>query len=259
MKQSQEARQRKTMPSNIHHHEQPPQKSLQIKQEDKFFSKLLSKESSRVNSSSRVLYYGGAPRAVPFQWESQPGTPIRDFASSDAGSSFPPLTPPPSYYSKLKSRRFMQSKNKDGHSKPKNVSSKSNIFPKINPNTKKPHHVSQSSSGSSTSSSSAWSTTSFSSPSVASASSTESKLNRRDSSCARSSPVHFRLEDANNNDNEEEEEEEDEEDMFELPVSKLRLGARRTFLLKLRSCYPVTNIKSTFLSIIGHGSGQGGV
>ncbi|KAI6670215.1 hypothetical protein NL676_005100 [Syzygium grande] len=248
MKQSQEARQRKTMPSNIHHHEQPPQKSLQIKQEDKFFSKLLSKESSRANSSSRVFYYGGA--------RSQPGTPIRDFTSLDAGSSFPPLTPPPSYYSKLKSRRFMQSKNIDGHSKPKNVSSKSNIFPKINPNTKKPHHVSQLSSGSSTSSSSAWSTTSFSSPSVASASSTESKLNRRDSSCARSSPVHFGLEDANNNNNEEEE---DEEDMFELPVSKLRLGARRTFLLKLRSCYPVTNIKSTFLSIIGHGSGQGGV
>ncbi|KAI3678569.1 hypothetical protein L6452_37865 [Arctium lappa] len=38
------------------------------------------------------VYYGGAPVAVPFKWESQPGTPrvrIRETA-------LPPLTPPPS-------------------------------------------------------------------------------------------------------------------------------------------------------------------
>lgn len=259
MKQSQGTATLREMLSNAHHDEQPPQKSLQIKQEDRFFSKLLSRESSRVDSSSRVFYYGGAPRAVPFRWESQPGTPIRDFASSDAGSSFPPLTPPPSYHSKLKSksRRFMQIKNVDGHFTPKKVSTKSNIFSKINQNTKKPQHVSQSSSGSSTSSSSTWSTTSFSSPSVASASSTESKFNRRDSSCARSPPVHFGLERANDHDDNGDDE--DEEDMFELPISAMRLGARRTFLLKLRSCYPVAKMKNTFCSILGHGSGQGSV
>ncbi|XP_030540476.2 YLP motif-containing protein 1-like, partial [Rhodamnia argentea] len=210
MRRSQETHQLKTMPRNVHRHERPPpppQKSLQIKQEDKFFSKLLSRESSRVNSSSRVFYYGGAPRAVPFQWESQPGTPIRDFAtSSHAASSFPPLTPPPSYYSKLKSRRFMQSKNVDGRSKPKKVSTMSNMFSKINHSTKKPRQVSQSPSVSSTSSSSTWSMTSFSSPSVASASSSmESKFNRRDLSGARSSLVHFGLEDAKDDGNNEEE------------------------------------------------------
>ncbi|XP_007033579.2 PREDICTED: uncharacterized protein LOC18602255 [Theobroma cacao] len=73
-----------------------PQKStLQIKQDDKFFSRLLSKENSVANPSFRV-YYGGVSGAVPFMWESQPGTPKYTF--SDA--SLPPLTPPPSYYSK---------------------------------------------------------------------------------------------------------------------------------------------------------------
>ncbi|KAF8009867.1 hypothetical protein BT93_J0755 [Corymbia citriodora subsp. variegata] len=259
MKQSRETTLR-AMLSDARRCEQPPpppQKSLQIKQEDSFFCKLLSRESSRVNSSSRVFYYGGAPRAVPFQWESQPGTPIRDFAepAADAGSSFPPLTPPPSFYSKLKSRRFMQSKNVDDQSKPKKCSSKSNVFSKINHNTKKTRHVSQSSSGSSTSSTSTWSTTSFSSPSVTSASSTESKFNRRDTSCARASPVHFGLEYADDHDDDEDE----EEDMFELPVSAMRLRERRTFLLKLRSFYPVAKMKSTFCFIMGNGSGQGSV
>ncbi|KAF8392435.1 hypothetical protein HHK36_022777 [Tetracentron sinense] len=49
-----------------------PQKALQIKQDDKFFSRLISKESTKANSSFRV-YYGDASGAVPFMWESQPG------------------------------------------------------------------------------------------------------------------------------------------------------------------------------------------
>ncbi|XP_021291457.1 uncharacterized protein LOC110422021 [Herrania umbratica] len=74
----------------------PPQKStLQIKQDDKFFSRLLSKENSVANPSFRV-YYGGVPGAVPFMWESQPGTPKYTFSDT----SLPPLTPPPSYYAK---------------------------------------------------------------------------------------------------------------------------------------------------------------
>ncbi|GFY83834.1 hypothetical protein Acr_03g0006080 [Actinidia rufa] len=71
-----------------------PQESLQIKQDDKFFSRLLSKESSMSNPSFKV-YYGGVSGSVPFLWESQPGTPKHALSHT----SLPPLTPPPSYYS----------------------------------------------------------------------------------------------------------------------------------------------------------------
>ncbi|XWS35391.1 hypothetical protein CRYUN_Cryun21dG0122400 [Craigia yunnanensis] len=73
--------------------------TLQIKLEDKFFSRLLSKENSVANPSFRV-YYGGVSGAVPFMWESQPGTPKYTFSDT----SLPPLTPPPSYYSKSNSK-----------------------------------------------------------------------------------------------------------------------------------------------------------
>ncbi|KAJ8491570.1 hypothetical protein OPV22_013291 [Ensete ventricosum] len=69
--------------------------SLQIKQGDEFYCRLLSKESSEANPSFRV-YYGVASGAVPFMWESQPGTPKHN--SSAAAAALPPLTPPPSYY-----------------------------------------------------------------------------------------------------------------------------------------------------------------
>ncbi|XP_002531322.3 uncharacterized protein LOC8269364 [Ricinus communis] len=72
----------------------PHQESLQIKENDKFFSRLLSKEASMANPSFRV-YYGGVTVAVPFMWESQPGTPKYSFCEA----TLPPLTPPPSYYS----------------------------------------------------------------------------------------------------------------------------------------------------------------
>lgn len=67
--------------------------SLSIKQDDKFFSRLVSKENSTSNPSFRV-YYGNVSGAVPFTWEIQPGTPKHKFS----GTSVPPLTPPPSYY-----------------------------------------------------------------------------------------------------------------------------------------------------------------
>ncbi|XP_028808629.1 uncharacterized protein LOC114763183 [Neltuma alba] len=63
--------------------------TLQIKQDDKFFCRLLSKETSISNPSFRVT-----PVAVPFLWESHPGTPKHPFSDL----SLPPLTPPPSYY-----------------------------------------------------------------------------------------------------------------------------------------------------------------
>lgn len=75
-----------------------PQKPFQlIKQDDKFLSRLLSKESSASNPSFRV-YYGGTPSSVPFMWETRPGTPKHPHFND----SLPPLTPPPSYYSSSK-------------------------------------------------------------------------------------------------------------------------------------------------------------
>ncbi|KAG0477014.1 hypothetical protein HPP92_013855 [Vanilla planifolia] len=62
-------------------------------QEDKFYSRLLSKESSASGPSFRV-YYGVAAGSVPFLWESRPGTPKHAMAAT----TLPPLTPPPSYY-----------------------------------------------------------------------------------------------------------------------------------------------------------------
>ncbi|KFK36929.1 hypothetical protein AALP_AA4G191000 [Arabis alpina] len=58
-------------------------------------SKIIVKESSQVNSSSRIYYYNGA--SVPFLWETRPGTPKHDLFSESF--RLPPLTPPPSYYS----------------------------------------------------------------------------------------------------------------------------------------------------------------
>ncbi|KAK3022931.1 hypothetical protein RJ639_046749 [Escallonia herrerae] len=46
-------------------------------------------------NSSLEVYYGGSSVAVPFTWESQPGTP--KFRSRD--TPLPPLTPPPSSHS----------------------------------------------------------------------------------------------------------------------------------------------------------------
>ncbi|QCE12009.1 uncharacterized protein LOC114184069 [Vigna unguiculata] len=61
---------------------------LEMKQDDKFFSRLLSKENSLSKPSFRMAV------AVPFVWESQPGTPKYTFSQN----TLPPLTPPPSYY-----------------------------------------------------------------------------------------------------------------------------------------------------------------
>ncbi|KAK4418860.1 hypothetical protein Salat_2298800 [Sesamum alatum] len=73
------------------------QKSFRIKHDDdKFLSRLLSKETSKSNPSFRVYYGDHVPSAVPFMWETRPGTPKH--TSSDNSYNIPPLTPPPSYY-----------------------------------------------------------------------------------------------------------------------------------------------------------------
>lgn len=58
-------------------------------------SKVVVKDNSQVNTSSRIYYYGGA--SVPFLWETRPGTPKHPLFSESF--RLPPLTPPPSYYS----------------------------------------------------------------------------------------------------------------------------------------------------------------
>ncbi|KAH7654030.1 hypothetical protein IHE45_19G118000 [Dioscorea alata] len=71
-------------------------KDLQINEDDKFFSKLLSKESSLANQSFRVT----VPGSVPFMWESQPGKS----KYTNLTTPLLPLTPPPSYYTKAESK-----------------------------------------------------------------------------------------------------------------------------------------------------------
>ncbi|KAL5710084.1 hypothetical protein ACHQM5_020691 [Ranunculus cassubicifolius] len=117
--------------------EAPQDSNLQIKQNDKFFSRLLSKETSVTNPSFRV-YYGGSSGTIPFVWESQPGTPKNK--SSD--TSLPPLTPPPSYQFNPK---------KDTTKKSSNFKLIHTIFPRLNG---KKSHVSPSYSASTSSSSS---------------------------------------------------------------------------------------------------------
>ncbi|ERN05413.1 hypothetical protein AMTRI_Chr08g209300 [Amborella trichopoda] len=73
--------------------EEVDQRKLEIRENDKFYNRLLSRDTSIRNSSFRV-YYGGATGSIPFNWESQPGTPKHSFTSD----KLPPLTPPPSYH-----------------------------------------------------------------------------------------------------------------------------------------------------------------
>lgn len=89
-----------------------------IKQEDdKFFSKLLSKEIP--DSSFRVYYNGALSGSVPFFWESQPGTPKHRLNEL----TVPPLTPPPSYH--LKSSNTTKG---SSSSSKKLLSAKSNLL-----------------------------------------------------------------------------------------------------------------------------------
>ncbi|CAD6334508.1 unnamed protein product [Miscanthus lutarioriparius] len=70
---------------------------LLVKQGSKLHAKMLSKEAAAqlAETSFRVYYPVASAGAVPFLWESQPGTPKNDSPSAVA---LPPLTPPPSYY-----------------------------------------------------------------------------------------------------------------------------------------------------------------
>ncbi|MED6163377.1 hypothetical protein PIB30_079327 [Stylosanthes scabra] len=136
---------------------------LQIKQDDKFFCRLLSKETSMSNPSFR--FSSSSSVNVPFVWESQPGTPKYKLFSEQ---SLPPLTPPPSY----QSTNNNNNNNKNALKKTKRNSSRSssNIFMALftKMSLKKiiipsPSPPSSSSSSLSSSSSSSWWTASDSS------------------------------------------------------------------------------------------------
>ncbi|KAG1338978.1 cell wall protein RBR3 [Cocos nucifera] len=199
-----------------------PQESLQIRQDDKFYTRLLSKESSLANPSFRV-YYGVATGSVPFLWETRPGTPKNTITTT----TLPPLTPPPSYYS---SPRIKSSKK----------SPKSNLIHTILPRLtlmRKAHappspSVSLSSSSVSSSSSS-FSPTGF----------TGTHHQRR-----RSASTRFSFSSGA-----------DDEDSVDdgSPTSTLCFGMRHAATGRLRGCHSVVTMKKALLSIVGHGSSQG--
>uniref|UniRef100_A0A0D9V7A7 Uncharacterized protein n=1 Tax=Leersia perrieri TaxID=77586 RepID=A0A0D9V7A7_9ORYZ len=76
-----------------------PQSPLRIKQDGKFYERLLAKERSAAASRSFRHYWAGEPGSVPFVWESHPGTPKVDASRRMAagGGAVPAITPPPSY------------------------------------------------------------------------------------------------------------------------------------------------------------------
>lgn len=197
-------------------HELPPPKFLQIKQDDKFFSRLLSKESSKGEASRRVLYYGGNSGSIPFMWESQPGTPKHTFSDN----SLPPLTPPPSYQLSTARMKAMQK-----HSKPSFFNS---IFPRVS--WKKSASKSASFSPSSLSNSSSSYSSSYSLPST--------PIN--------TSAIRFGLH----------EDDDHYDHMSTSPTSTLCFGAGIKCADKPGgSHHPMKNVmKKAFRSIVGHGT-----
>ncbi|KAL7136172.1 hypothetical protein ABFS83_10G011800 [Erythranthe nasuta] len=148
------------------------QKSFRIKHEDdKFFTRLLSKENSK--SSFRV-YYGDVSSAVPFTWETCPGTPKHHMNSSSSSDHnlMPPLTPPPSYFNNNNNLDNDSFKRNSSRSKillhnllrrmnPKKLPSSCHVAPT---SSSSPHDVISSSSISSLSSWSSSARSSFSDP-----------------------------------------------------------------------------------------------
>ncbi|XP_044509494.1 uncharacterized protein LOC123228237 [Mangifera indica] len=201
------------------------EKSLQIKQDDKFFTRIMSKEASVANSSS-MIYYGGASRSVPFMWESQPGTPKHQFSDT----ALPPLTPPPSYHSN--SKMILQKKvNKP---KPLNAICPSRFT--------KNSHVSPNSLSS-------WSCASFSSSSSWSSSrSINSNFQRRCISCSSRTRMHYNMDD-----------QEDHQGQGS-PTSTLCFGgAKAKSSNGGRARYSLANMKNAFFSIVvSHGSNHQG-
>ncbi|KAE8688833.1 SOS3-interacting protein 1 [Hibiscus syriacus] len=109
---------------------------------DDFFPRRSRREVHIVNLSSDDQFEGAAAAAVPFNWESEPGTPkvkCREIPR------LPPLTPPPSYFYSTPKRTVKH------HSKPKLLDT---FLPKRLRRKPRPQHSPVSSSPSSSASSS---------------------------------------------------------------------------------------------------------
>ncbi|KAL6841406.1 hypothetical protein ACP4OV_028924 [Aristida adscensionis] len=95
-----------------------PQSPLRITHDGEFYARLLTKESSLGNPSFR--YYGAGPGAVPFVWESQPGTPKDAYSSRmlAAAAAAPAITPPPSYHLRAAAGAHGHSSRRHGGGRP---------------------------------------------------------------------------------------------------------------------------------------------
>ncbi|KAK2637162.1 hypothetical protein Ddye_031954 [Dipteronia dyeriana] len=230
--------------SHGHGHEQ-----LQIKQNEKFFSRVMSKETSMANSSSRV-YYRGASGSVPFMWESRPGTPKHTFNDT----TLPPLTPPPSYLSGSGSKT---NKNFD-----KNLMNKSKILTTINllfivNNNKKKKNINKKKKKNHVSpSSSSWSSTSCTtSSSLSSTSSASSSTLSWSSSSCYSFSSRSRLHDNVHYDDHDDENHQHDHGYSSSSSSSSTLCFDRSFnLSSSRGRYSMMKMKNALLSIVGHGS-----
>ncbi|XP_043725200.1 uncharacterized protein LOC122671818 [Telopea speciosissima] len=204
-----------------------PQKSLQIKEDNKFFSRLLTKEKSMANSSFRV-YYGGSAGSVPFMWESQPGTPKHAFSDT----SLPPLTPPPSFHSHLKQKSVKKpSKTNLLHTILPKLSLKKSQIPPLPP---------------SPTSSLSWSSSLSSSSSSSSTTPTTPSNFHRNHRRISSSRLSF------------DSKGEDEYQGFGYPTSTMCFGVgRESSSSNLSGCNSIMVMKNAFLSIVGHRSDRG--
>ncbi|KAM5556819.1 hypothetical protein ABKV19_024287 [Rosa sericea] len=179
--------------------------------------KLMAKETSVANSSCRV-YYGAAAGAVPFMWESQPGTPKHTLSKT----SLPPLTPPPSYSFNTTPKHSSSSMQRSGSRAKALLDS---IFPRVLKWRKAARNMSPSSS------------VSWSSSSSSSCSSTSSKGTQKRYSVSR---VPFGYDD-----------EDEDEDLTRSgsPTSTLCFGIERRGSDYFRGCNSVRKIKFASMSI----------
>lgn len=246
--------------------------SLQIKEDDRFFSKLLSRESSSsldrannlLSSSSRALYYGGSQGSVPFIWESRPGTPKNPTvfpnvdtypAANIVPELIPPLTPPPNaYFSSLSSslssapgspgKRFIR-RNKQ------QSLSLSGMVSRVKSSGGVPRTRSHTLSLSSTASPSPWTWSGSGSASVshssASTTSSCSSWEQRHPSRSRLHPSFLPEVDVHSK----------TDRTHRSPDSTLNFGQRRKQLSSAKKfwvCGPVAKVKRVLLSIVGHRS-----
>ncbi|KGN65857.1 uncharacterized protein LOC101203250 [Cucumis sativus] len=147
-------------------------------------------------------YHTGLSASVPFQWESEPGTPKANLNDRNSRSLLSPLTPPPSYFSNhliINSSPMIHLSSKPSFNKPSFLNT---VFRKLSvkPSTLQP-------------------------PSPASSSSSSSTMERRRYASPRRLSFDSRVDDDDDDEN--------EDGNLESPVSTLFFGRRSD-----KGCYP---------------------